>query len=329
MISMIHWLLCAALAAQFALLADAEQTLNEIRVRDPFILADSDTQTYFLYAQIANRLPEDSPTQGVEAYTSKDLKTWSGPEPVFEVPKNFWARQRVWAPEVHEYAGKYYLFVTFTGADVWGQADGRPPMQPRGTQILLSDSPHGPFRPFQNRPHTPADWMALDGTLWVEQGIPWMIFCHEWIQIEDGTMELVRLKSDLSDVVGKPKTLFRATAASWVRSLKDAGGRYHGYITDGPFLYRSKSGELLMIWSSFGQERYAIGLARSESGEILGPWKQDEEPLFRADGGHGMIFKTFENSLMLVFHQPNQRGKERAQLYEIEDTGHTLRLAGK
>ena len=65
MISMIHWLLCAALAAQFALLADAEQTLNEIRVRDPFILADSDTQTYFLYAQIANRLPEDSPTQGV------------------------------------------------------------------------------------------------------------------------------------------------------------------------------------------------------------------------------------------------------------------------
>jgi hypothetical protein len=28
--------------------------------------------------------------------------------------------------------------------------------------------------------------MALDGTLWVEDGVPYMIFCHEWIQITDG-----------------------------------------------------------------------------------------------------------------------------------------------
>jgi len=38
-----------------------------------------------------------------------------------------------------------------------------------------------------------------------------MVFCHEWVQTTDGTMELVRLRDDLSDVAGKPITLFRAT----------------------------------------------------------------------------------------------------------------------
>ena len=317
----------AALTLSAALAqATAQQPLADIRVRDPFILVDRQTQTYFLYAQMANRLGADPAKRGVEVYTSRDLRNWDGPEPVFEVPDDFWARDRVWAPEVHEYGGKYYLFVTFTGDRVLGQADGRPPMQPRGSQILVAESPRGPFRPFRNAPHTPGDWMALDGTLWVEDGTPWMIFCHEWVQIEDGTMELVRLEADLSDVDGAPETLFKASDAPWVRSLRDAGGRFHGYVTDGPFLYRTKTGELLMIWSSFGEQRYAIGTARSESRSVRGPWKQDPDPLFRADGGHGMIFTTLEGRLLLVFHQPNRGDEERARLYEIEDDGRSLRL---
>jgi len=41
------------------------------------------------------------------------------------------------------------------------------------------------------------DRMAFDGTLWVEEGQPYMIYCHEWVQVEDGTMELVELAPDL------------------------------------------------------------------------------------------------------------------------------------
>jgi hypothetical protein len=40
--------------------------------------------------------------------------------------------------------------------------------------------------------------MTLDGTLWVEDELPYMVFCHEWVQIKDGTVESVRLKDDLS-----------------------------------------------------------------------------------------------------------------------------------
>ena len=325
---MIVGVLLMVLCAEKSLAKQKNQKykLTDIRIRDPFILADKSTQTYYMYAQMDNRLEKKDSRKGVEVYISKALKRWEGPYPVFVIPEGFWADQMVWAPELHHYKGKYYLFVTFTAKEPLKAVPNRPPLVKRGTQILISDSPKGPFRPFDNRAHTPSDWMALDGTLWVEDGIPWMVFCHEWVQITDGTMELIRLKKDLSDVHGHPVTLFGATAAPWVRNLKDVGGKHDGYVTDGPFLYRTGNGRLLMIWSSFGVHHYAVGMAVSTSGKINGPWKQVEKPLFEANGGHGMIFKTFDDRLMLVLHQPNSSPKERARLFELEDTGDSLRL---
>jgi len=50
------------------------------------------------------------------------------------------------------------------------------------------------------------------------------------------------------------------------------------------------------------------------------------ELLFAEDGGHGMKFKRFYDQLMLLLHQPNKGGRERARLFELEDTGETLRI---
>lgn len=48
--------------------------LEQIRVRDPYVLPDQATQTYYLYVQMGNRLGNESQEKGVEAYISKDLK---------------------------------------------------------------------------------------------------------------------------------------------------------------------------------------------------------------------------------------------------------------
>ena len=49
--------------------------LAEIRIRDPYIVADQSTGKYYMYAQMGNRA--DASDKGVEVYTSKDLKKWT------------------------------------------------------------------------------------------------------------------------------------------------------------------------------------------------------------------------------------------------------------
>ena len=304
-------------------------TTEEINIRDPYIFADTVTQSYYMYAQMHNRIKdadENDNIKGVEVYVSTDLKNWVYPQPVLILDDDFWARSMVWAPEMHEHNGKFYLFVTLTSSDIHENMskpigeENWPPHYKRGTQIFVADSPLGPFKPFDNKPHTPENWMALDGTLYVEDDIPYMIFCHEWVEIVDGSIDYVQLSSDLSKPVGNTQKMFHASDAKWSTG-KDSK------VTDGCFLFKTKSNKLLMIWSSFGTKGYAIGIAESESGRLIGPWIQQDNLLFEENGGHGMIFKTFDNKLLLAFHQPNSPGgEERLKLFEIEDTGDTLKL---
>src|SRR5690606_39968037 len=64
--------------------------------------------------------------KGVVAYKSRDLKTWIGPVTVFATPEDNWAPGPIWAPEVHHYNGKYYLFATLNTHVEWKKKeDGR------------------------------------------------------------------------------------------------------------------------------------------------------------------------------------------------------------
>jgi GH43 family beta-xylosidase len=248
--------------------------IADIRIRDPFIVKDGDNQKYYMYAQKGNRMEREEwdTIPGVEVYESIDLKTWYGPIEVFAFPEGFWADYEVWAPEVHLYQGKYYLFATFSSRDTLKEilpVDYDLPR--RGTQILVADEATGPFEPFDNKLHTTWDWSSLDGTFWVEDGIPYMVFCHEWTQIQNGSMELAQLADDLSKPVTDPVTLFREGDAEWVRGVSNGSK-----VTDGCFLYLTSGGQLIMIWSSFGEKQYAIGQAVSESGKIAGPWEQSD-----------------------------------------------------
>lgn len=304
-------------------------TLKDIYIRDPFILPVAEEGVYYMYA--SSPTTENGVTYGgMVAYKSKDLKTWTGPVRVFDVPRDNWITGTVWAPEVHTYNGKYYLFATLNSDIIWKAPEkGHPAFTHRATQVFWAERPEGPFRAFDEKvPHTPMGQMCLDGTLWVENGIPYMIYCHEWVEMMDGTMELVQLKNDLSGTVGQPIRLFCASAAEWSTGSARSDGQ-RTYVTDGCFLYRTRTGKLLMIWSSFKNGDYAIGIAESATGKVIGPWRQQQEPLFEKDGGHGMIFKTFEGELRLVLHSPNGGGLERAHLFEIEDCGDTLKLKGE
>lgn len=192
--------------------------------------------------------------------------------------------------------------------------------QCRGTQILVAAHPEGPFAPLSEQPYTPRSWECLDGTFFEENGKNYSVFCHEWLQIGNGTMELVELDADLRSAVSEPVTLFHAADAPWVRTVDGAH-----YVTDGPFLHRMKDGTLAMLWSSYGETGYAMGAAYSTHG-IHGPWTQQEKPLYSNDGGHGMIFRDLEDALRLVLHQPNVGPNEHPVFLHIAEESGILTL---
>ena len=81
-----------------------------------------------------------------------------------------------------------------------------------------------------------------------------------------------------------------------------------------------------MLWSSFTETGYTTGIAVSDSGTIVGPWRHHSEPLFRQDGGHAMIFRDLDGRLPVALHSPNRSPDERCRLFALEDTGEIMRL---
>lgn len=285
----------------------------DIHIRDPFVLAIKSEKQYYLYGTIGAEAWTNR-ASGIDFYTSNDLQNWDGPFPAFRPPEDFWADRNFWAPEIHAYCGRYYMFASFKSENTR-----------RGTQILGADSPKGPFLPISDGPVTPRDWECLDGTLFVDSNDePWMVFCHEWVQVGDGEICALPLSNDLKSPLGEPRLLFHASEAAWAEEINSKGRI--GYVTDGPFLHRMSDGVLIMLWSSFRSGAYTVGIAKSESGEILGSWEQVSEPLYAADGGHCMIFRSFEGQLYLAFHRPNPSPSERPYFLPIRENGSLVEI---
>lgn len=277
---------------------------EDIPIRDPYILPYEGK--YYMYG--TEPKTEDMNNQKrFWCYTSENLQEWEGPVLCFENSEDFWGEREFWAPEVHLYEGKFYMLATF-------MAEGCM----RATQTLVADKPIGPFHVI-GEPLTPPDWMCLDGTLYVEDGTPYLVFCHEWLQVGDGEIAMIPLKKDLTGAAGEATVLFKAGDSGWAHAIEVCGAR--GIVTDGPFLVKDGD-KLLMFWSSFLEETsYAVGMAISESGKLKGPWKQLEHLLFEKDGGHGMMFHGFDGRDYFVLHAPNEDLKERANFFEIVRSG--------
>lgn len=256
------------------------------RMRDPFVLVDNDT--YYLYG-----------TCGIcFKNTSVDFSgKWEDLGVVVEKP-NIATADFFWAPEVYKYNDAYYMFTSYYSSII----------EKRGCAVFKSNSPEGPFVQVSDGTITPADLYCIDGTLYIDKsGQPWMVYSEEYIQAADGigNMFAAKLSEDLTCFISDPIRLFRGDSPVWSS----------GKIVEGPDLYRCENGELLMLISGFKKgtdcDRYCVGVARSDNGDIDGNWIVDEALLYSSelskgyDGGHGMVFKSLTGQLYLSIHSPN------------------------
>jgi len=305
--------------------------LADIWLRDPFIVvirnsktARGDGEGYYLVFGTTDRPPckEEAyscyPATGLQCYESVTLQgPWIGPRYAFLPSRDFWSKTQYWAPEVTKYGSSYYLTASFGCAP-----------KSRACQILRSSSPEGPYEAFAP-PITPSRWICLDGHLYFGETDPIIVFCREWVEVTDGEMYYARLSSDLSGFVGEPIKMFSASEAPWTVPISASK---KNYVTDGPFLWRSRaSKDLLMLWSSFSSCGYSVGVSRSVSGSIDGPWTHDLEPIFKEDGGHCMLFRPLAKCepiwdglgpapLIMSLHRPNHNPMlSRACFYLVNE----------
>ena len=295
--------------------------LDSIRLSDPCILADKNTSMYYMTGT------------GGKLWKSKDLKSWSGPYTVAKTDPESWMGKNpmIWAAELHAYKGKYYYFATFTNRDVKIDTVKGNAIERRASHVLVSDRPDGPYVPMKDPVYLPANKPTLDGTFWIDaDDKPYMVYCYEWLQNWDGTIESIELKSDLSGSVGEGKLLFRASESPWSREKED-GVDKPNKVTDGPWLFRTGTDRLGMIWTSWIYNVYTQGVAYSQSGTLAGPWVQEKNPITPPNFGHGMLFQTLEGKWLMSVHshkEINGHYHRVPHLFEVDLSGDRL-VVGK
>lgn len=276
--------------------------LDSIQLSDPFILADRATRTYYMTGT------------GGMLWKSKNLATWSGPYMPFRIDPQSWMgpRPMVWAAELHRYNGKYYYFATFTNRDVKIDTVASNVIERRACHVLVSDKAEGPYVPMDKPLYLPADRPTLDATFWIDtDGKPYMVYCHEWLQNRNGTVERIELLPDLSGTQGEAQILFRASDSPWSRENTGDGSVVPNKVTDGPFLFRTTSGRLGMLWTSWVRDLYTQGVAYSESGTLDGPWIQEPTPITPPNFGHAMLFRTFDGRQLMLLHSHQQLAQDK------------------
>ncbi len=283
-------------------------TLANLPLRDPFILNDGDA--YYMYGTKDNGC--------FYVWSSTDLVNWYAEGKCFEVDAgdDYYdttnSEIAFWAPEVFAYNGAYYMFATFTQAGTNNQ---------QATAILKADSPVGPFTKWSDGFVTPAGHSALDGTLYIENGTPYMIYCHEHqctCLDGTGTMDYIQLSADLKSTVGESKQLFAADQFSWGPFYN----KKYSSVTDGCHVY-TKDGVNYLQWSTNIDGVYNTVYTTFDT--IAGGVSGTHTKLYTNDGGHGMIFTDMNGIDKLVLHTPNSSTSYPA-IFNVTTANGTLAL---
>lgn len=297
---------------------------NDLSMSDPYIYADETTKTYYLTSS------------GGRMYKSKDLVMWEGPYNIVNLEGTWMERAGfAAAAEIHKIGDYYYYAGTWSDhSDLIQQVPRRYNVPHNQTVLLRSANIEGPYEVFDENPdhnYQPRQDDCIDGTLYQENGKIYMVYVHEWTQLIDGTMEYVELSSDLKKTISKPVCMFRASenpSCGEMNGLGEAtfGLKMPGWVTDGPEMFRTKTGKLGMLWATWGKERYLQAVCYSESGTIAGPWVQEPEPFLANNSGHGMLFTTFEGELRYLVHHSEGNGPRKPQMWTVDLSGDKLVL---
>jgi predicted GH43/DUF377 family glycosyl hydrolase len=219
------------------------------------------------------------------AFSSKDLITWTKHPHVLDIKNVKWAAYSVWAPAIFQANGKYYLF--------FGANDIQSDREPGGIGVAVAEHPAGPFidalgKPLIGKFHhgaQPIDQFVFrddDGQIYMYYG-GWR-HCN-----------VVRLSQDCLSLVpfADGETFKEITPESYV---------------EGPFVFK-RSGKYYLMWSEggWGGPDYSVAYATSLS--PLGPFKrigkilQQDPAVATGAGHHSVLHIPGSDDWYIIYHR--------------------------
>ena len=221
----------------------------------------------------------------MDAFSSKDLVTWTKHPHVLDLRNVRWAKRALWAPSIVEKGGWYYLF--------FGANDIQNDQQIGGIGVARSRRPEGPFTDYLGKPlidkfHNGAQ--PIDPFVFEDRDGTYYIIYGGWRHCN-----IAKLKDDFTGFIPfADGTIFKEITP------KD-------YV-EGSFMIL-KDGKYYFMWSegAWTGPDYAVAYAVSSS--PLGPFNrigkilQQDPSIATGAGHHSVLYEPSSDKWYVVYHR--------------------------
>ncbi|MBE9463111.1 glycoside hydrolase family 43 protein [Dyadobacter subterraneus] len=221
----------------------------------------------------------------MDAFSSKDLVTWTKHPKVLDTLNVKWAKKALWAPSIIEKDKKYYMF--FGANDI--QSDN----ESGGIGVAVSDKPEGPFKDHLGKPlidkfHNGAQ--PIDQFVFKDKDGQYYLYYGGWKHCN-----VAKLKNDFTGFIPfeDGKIFKEITPESYV---------------EGPFMF-IRNGKYYFMWSEGGWTgpNYSVAYAIADS--PFGPFKRigkilQQDPKVGTGAGHHSVIKVpGKDQWYIVYHR--------------------------
>lgn len=220
----------------------------------------------------------------LDAFSSRDLVTWTKHPRVLDAADVPWVRRAVWAPSVIEKDGWYYLF--------FGANDIQSDREVGGIGVARARRPAGPFKDHLGRPligrfHHGAQ--PIDPFVFRDQDGAFYLVYGGWRHCN-----IAKLNADFTGLAPLPD-------GSTFREITP-----QGYV-EGAFMLR-KGGRYYFMWSEGGWTGPDYAVAYAVGPAPFGPFRRvgqilQQDPAVATGAGHHSVLRGHSGKWYIVYHR--------------------------
>ncbi len=239
-------------------------------------------KTYWIYPTFSAKYKEQV---FMDAFSSKDLITWTKHEKIIDTASITWAKRAMWAPSITKKDGKYFLF--------FGANDIQNDQTVGGIGVAVSNRPGGPFKDYLGKPLIDKFYnkaQPIDQFVFKDKDGQYYLIYGGWSHCN-----IVKLNNDFTGFVPFPDgTTFREITPE-------------GY-TEGPFMF-IRNGKYYFMWSEGGWTGPDYFVAYAMADSPMGPFKRigrilkQDLSIATGAGHHSVIHDEKKDLWYIIYHR--------------------------